>query len=357
MIALIVEDEVLVRKGLAMGLDWKALGFEKVYEAGNGVEAMELLKTISVDFMLTDIVMPKMDGLELIKETSRLYPNVAMVVLSCMNDGEYIREAMKYHRALDYIPKLSISTEELGKSIKNIMSNYKKTTIKGTITETALKETITYFQIEDEVRLQELLNSGDKDGLLDALDEICDRVSLHQESISLFPEWVEIYASMNHSLKLSGSNILDIAIAGQSCYGYLESSRNFSELKKRLREMASIVIDRIIANKHSQYGKEITAAILYIESHFRESVKLREVASFIGLNESYLSSLFKSTVGISFSDYLNKTRLSHAKELLKRTDLAIYEIAHQVGYSSESYFSRIFKQYENMSPKAYKKIK
>lgn len=57
---------------------------------------------------------------------------------------------------------------------------------------------------------------------------------------------------------------------------------------------------------------------------------------------------------MSIWNYLTEVRLEHAKELLKTTDMKSYEIAFAVGYENPSYFSKIFKKYENMTPNEYR---
>jgi two-component system, response regulator YesN len=116
--ALIVDDEILVRKGISMGIDWDKMGFSVVKEANNGVEALDIAKDSKPDLILTDIRMPKMDGLELIKQLKVYCPDSVIIVLTCLNDSQYVREAMQFGGALDYVLKLSLSTEELEKTIK-----------------------------------------------------------------------------------------------------------------------------------------------------------------------------------------------------------------------------------------------
>ena len=72
------------------------------------------------------------------------------------------------------------------------------------------------------------------------------------------------------------------------------------------------------------------------------------------LNPSYFSSIFKKEVGVSFSNYLNKIRIEQSKLLLKNTDSSIVEIALEVGFEDQSYFSKVFKNLTKMTPKQYR---
>lgn len=109
---LIVDDEILMRKGIQSLIDWKKEGFDICGEAKDGEEALYLIRETHPDIVFTDIVMPKKGGLQLIKEAQQEYPAICFVVLSCHNDYEYVREALTLG-ARDYILKLSMLPEDL----------------------------------------------------------------------------------------------------------------------------------------------------------------------------------------------------------------------------------------------------
>lgn len=83
---LIVDDELLMRKGIQSLIDWGKEGFEICGEAKDGGEALELIRKTQPDLVFTDIVMPQMGGLQLIKEALKKFPDTRFVVLSCHND-------------------------------------------------------------------------------------------------------------------------------------------------------------------------------------------------------------------------------------------------------------------------------
>lgn len=121
---LIVDDEILIRVGVKSCLDWEENGFEVVGLAEDGIKALNLIAEAAPDIILTDIKMPNMDGLELIKVLRRDYPQIKVIVLSCYNELDYVKQAMKLG-AEDYLLKLSVQPETL----LEIM-NRMKTTIK-----------------------------------------------------------------------------------------------------------------------------------------------------------------------------------------------------------------------------------
>ncbi|MCR4658427.1 MAG: helix-turn-helix domain-containing protein [Lachnospiraceae bacterium] len=99
----------------------------------------------------------------------------------------------------------------------------------------------------------------------------------------------------------------------------------------------------------------VQKAVAYIDDHYNESLKLENVAAYVGLNTSYLSTIFKRELKISFSGYLTQKRIEEACRLLLRSNDSLSDIASQVGFENQSYFSQIFKDHTGMSPKEYRK--
>ena len=85
---LIIEDEVMIRKGLALFTDWKARGITEVLEASNGAEGLEMIRTFRPDIVITDICMPIRTGLEIIEETMVEYKYIP-IIISGYSDFEY----------------------------------------------------------------------------------------------------------------------------------------------------------------------------------------------------------------------------------------------------------------------------
>lgn len=109
---LIAEDEKPARELLKMALDWKALGFAPPIEASNGKQAWALYTQYHPDFVITDIQMPVMDGLELIQEIKADNPHQRVVILSCHESFSYAQQAIRMG-VMDYIIKDSMNPDVL----------------------------------------------------------------------------------------------------------------------------------------------------------------------------------------------------------------------------------------------------
>lgn len=94
----------------------------------------------------------------------------------------------------------------------------------------------------------------------------------------------------------------------------------------------------------------------YVEAHYREDISVEFACNMLNLNYYYFCRLFKKATGSSFIQYLNYVRISVAEKLLLTTDMPVTGIIYESGFSSLSYFNRIFKKYKNCSPTEYKKI-
>ena len=98
----------------------------------------------------------------------------------------------------------------------------------------------------------------------------------------------------------------------------------------------------------------VTQAIRYIQDCYHEPLRVEDIARYVGLNRSYLSTLFKKYTGLSPIKYLQTFRMTRAAHLLSLTQLPITAIAYSCGYQETESFHKIFKQYTGLSPKRYR---
>ena len=91
---------------------WSSCNAELVGEADNGEEALEFCRKLLPDVVITDITMPKMDGIELFRAIKKEFPLTQVILLTCHNDFEYVRDALRLG-ALEYLIKvLTIQREQ-----------------------------------------------------------------------------------------------------------------------------------------------------------------------------------------------------------------------------------------------------
>lgn len=127
---LIVEDDKLVRKSLISSFEWNKFGMEIVGDAKNGEKALQFIEEQPVDLIITDLAMPIMSGIELIRIVKERYPKIFIVVLSLHRDFEYIQEAMRLGGAIDYIAKIELDENNMDQILHRIQQRIEKEYIK-----------------------------------------------------------------------------------------------------------------------------------------------------------------------------------------------------------------------------------
>lgn len=103
------------------------------------------------------------------------------------------------------------------------------------------------------------------------------------------------------------------------------------------------------------YSKRIVRAIDYISEHLHSRIMIGDVAAALKINPAYLSRLFRSETGSTFSDYVNRRKIEEAASLLRFSDYTDIEVSSLLSFSSQSYFIKVFRRYEGMTPSEYKK--
>lgn len=106
--------------------------------------------------------------------------------------------------------------------------------------------------------------------------------------------------------------------------------------------------------KEHIYAKPVILCIDYIYYHLHKTITVAELADYVNLTPSYLSSLFKKETGISISSYIRKERIESAKNMLKYSNYSYLDISNYLAFSSHSHFSKVFKEETGYSPKEYR---
>ncbi|WMJ90261.1 response regulator transcription factor [Anaerocolumna sp. MB42-C2] len=233
---IVVEDEYRIRTGLGNLIEKVNADCKVIAEAENGYEGLKLIQSLEPDIVITDISMPKFDGLQMIEKAKELGLQCKFVILSGYANFEYAQ--------------------------KGIRLGVKEYLLKP-VTITNVRE------------------------LLSKLVESKTEVKEHTE----------------------------------------ESENGFSK-----------VVSDMIHKIDTDYGKHL--GLDYFVDKYR-------------LTPEYISILFTKETGVTFSNYLKKVRIEKAKELLRNTNIKIYEVACRVGYPDQKYFSKVFKEYTGVSAKQF----
>lgn len=218
---LLVEDEEKIRKGLANFFDWEKVNTKLIGVAQNGEEGFKEISTKKPDIVITDIRMPHVDGLEMIKRASKIH-DFSTIIISGYDEFEYARTALKLN-VDEYILK-PIDFEELSNAILSLQNKHDKTLSKSY---GEAQQFIDYINshIDQRIYLDDLCRSFDLSSttINDIIKNECKMTAV--ELINLIK--IEYAISL---LKLNKYKMYEIAdMTGFSSYKY------FSEVFKKTK--------------------------------------------------------------------------------------------------------------------------
>lgn len=136
-------------------------------------------------------------------------------------------------------------------------------------------------------------------------------------------------------------------------YAHFETLEEFGNA---LRYYSENMIEQLSERKKSKYWDTVVKAQHFIREHLQDDLAVEDIADQVGLSTSHFSRIFREETGNTFVEYLTSVRLEHAKELLEKTDLKMFEISKLSGFQNQSYFSLLFKNMYGITPKGHRDL-
>lgn len=367
---------------------WEEYGYSICGEAANGKEGLEKAVLLKPDLIFVDIKMPVMSGLTMVKEIHGLELGCEIVMLTCYEDFDYVREAMRCGAA-DYLLKHTFEDEDLKELLRRIEKRIQKeenrmeslNLLKENVFEKLISDTLSREKIRGYVetgilpalhphymvvciRMQKQPTDTEKEKFIEDFQTDLDK------NVNKMEEWHwylssmknrELYLLLTSPDKTSVSE-MKTAIKKIMTDFYQEKTR------KRNRMADRCDLPDVLQMGRSQRGSKRSKRsdtrrgripCLQCESNFSNRIYqkyyarqicLEDIAEYAGVSRVYLSQIFKKETGKNISDYLVEYRLGKAKELLLNSNLKIYTIAELCGFGSAQYFNKIFKKMNGISP-------
>ena len=207
------------------------------------------------------------------------------------------------------------------------------------------KELIAYVQMGDKQNARQIINKF--------LNDIFSYASGDLEIIKA--KLYEFCAFLSRSAVEAGAPITALTEIVKKSSRLLLGNMDYQDLCSCTIEIMDGFIDVVYAARAKKsISAHLAAAIRYIHTHYREELDLETLAHNVFVSSYYLSHLFRSEMGTTFSDYLTKIRLEHAKTLLLE-GTSVEKTAESVGYNDSNYFVKIFKRYVGITPAKYRK--
>ncbi len=212
------------------------------------------------------------------------------------------------------------------------------------------------YPIEKEKLLLRAVTKGDKEKAQEMLNQLLGHIMF-----STGYDFEQIKARSYSLMVLIARAAADAGVesdyalaVGDEGMRTLQKMHSGEQLCLWLSKTANSLMDRIFKFQDSRHSAAIRSCIDYIEKHYHEHITLESVARLVYLSESYLSRIFHSETGQSFKEYLNSVRVEHSKELLLEEKIRIADIASEVGFEDQSYFTKVFKKYVGVTPNRYR---
>lgn len=134
-----------------------------------------------------------------------------------------------------------------------------------------------------------------------------------------------------------------------------EEKREITNIYEYTRAIGELFLQRVQRTKRQNMPPLIYKAQEYIYTNLTTIESVSEIAAFLGVSQSYLMHLFKEVTGTSLMTYVNQLKINEACRLLVFSNKSLAEIAYELGFSSQSQFSRNFKAYVKQTPLSYRK--
>ncbi len=161
----------------------------------------------------------------------------------------------------------------------------------------------------------------------------------------------EIYVTVRQQIVYLYKNSMNALSSESSSVRFVEEKNNLYDILDFMQAQFAVFSSTV----HSGADSTIDRVQHYIELNCAQPLKLEEIAPLFGYNSSYLGKLFREQTNCSFNEYLDKVRMEHAKELLQKSNLRVYEVAAQLGYKDVDYFHKKFKKYVGVSPNEFRR--
>ena len=391
---LVVDDEPLVRLALKNMCEWERFGFFFAAEAAHGKQALEIIQANSaIDIVILDITMPVMNGLEVIQQLHASEHPPEILILSCHNEFEFVRQAFK-SGVHDYVLKSEMDPEIMLTHLQAIATRLDATRPQSAahgdtlikqkyLRRCFLGDLISGQPPSDFLGASSALDMQRHDAcfcvaavniqhfdhvrqryqaapaavfieqVLDCMAQVLDRQSLG-EAISLAEDRYAILFVLEDAGSTSGERIAEcMKELEQALRHYLDLAISF-RLSRIEQGMHSIPLLYQEAAQPILESRIVKRAKRYIQEHFHDSeLCLREISEFVGITKNHLSHQFAKETGEHLRDYIHRVRIEEAKRRFRQDDVKVYEVCYDVGYKNVESFSRMFKKLTGQSPNLF----
>lgn len=270
------------------------------------------------------------------EEVRRIFFSLPVIQRKKFN---YLVELIAGKEDIDYLNEIALIEDA---SIKNIK---RTVTRKSTYLNNLLE-----YDIKFNTELLDAVASGNisrVNMLYDLRNQALKTMDIEKGEDSIRRNSYNLNDLLRYALETKSKDYLEI----EELWVRIKNKLDNYDLSEDIVRSYCLLIDK---NKYKDKQAVVRNCIFYINDRIAEKVSLDNISDYLGVNKSYLSSIFNKDMGISIVDYIHDKRISNACYLLENTDFSISEIADYIGYFDTSYFIRIFKTITKVTPLKYR---
>lgn len=218
-----------------------------------------------------------------------------------------------------------------------------------------LKETLE-SQMDMEKKLLNHIKLKNREEAQELLNEILGGIYFHSfGDLKIIKARVtELVVGLLRAAVTSGIGIENIFALSGDYISEIQKFESIRDLNEWLTKVLNSIMFSVFPNSHVRLAAIVERVKGYIDDNYMKKISLNELANIAGFSVSYLSKIFKEETQKSISAYINHVRIENAKKLLRTTDISLVELAYVVGFEEQSYFTKVFKKLEGVSPGKYR---
>ena len=208
--------------------------------------------------------------------------------------------------------------------------------------------------LEEEFRTA--VHKGDKSQATAVLNQLLRYVySPHPDQMALIKSRaVHLVMLLSKTTPGGDADQSETELYRQTYIPALKAAASLEELDVLMAEILHHFIDYTFDFTQIKHSDAIYHIMEYIKSNYAQKIGLEDIASYVHLTSSHISSMFHKETGQTISAYINQVRIEKSKPLLMHAGISIADIADMCGFEDQSYFTRVFKKQTGLSPKKFR---
>lgn len=353
----IADDEKIIRESIRDLIDWNRYGCQVTGVGKNGREVLEFVANQEVDLIISDICMPEMDGLELIKELAELDASLSVILISAYSSFDYIHQALQYDIVKEYLLK-PINPADLIEAVQKAAEQLKARKHNAFVKELSDREAAEYakpFFTQSKKEIAVLIKALKYHPAQSLYRDCIRRIQEQNLSLNMAKRLsIDLFLILNSELHTSHLSIHS-AVSMEDVLYEIIISANFSHLTGYMISVFRNICMYLTEAKNKNLSSLMQSAMAVMEEKYSEpDFSLQSLADTLCVSNTYLSTKFKENTGTNFSRILNLMRMERAQQLLILPEYQISEVAAKCGIQDVRYFFKLFRKHTGQTPKEYR---